>query len=210
LYGGAGGAPPGYACAPRARLVPPDASIHFAPQRDRLGRLKAALDAFPADALVRVGIDHPFIDPTLIDRLVSSAESSHGCDYASFCLRDGRPVTRARLGLCAEWCRGSALVQANQNATHPQDRNDPMRYMLSHPERFTLRLLPVPAALDRDDLRLEIRQAEDWDHAQVIFEALPNDPLDWQAVAELVDRHPSLRERMAALNQTEGSDGRWD
>jgi hypothetical protein len=48
-------------------------------------------------------------------------------------------------------------------------------------------------------LLLEVE--EDWDHAQMILEALGPDNLDYQGIASLLNQHPGLRERMAALNQ---------
>jgi hypothetical protein len=50
-------------------------------------------------------------------------------------------------------------------------------------------------------VRLALEVEEDWDHAQMILEALGPDNLDWQRIASLLDEHPAIRERMAALNQ---------
>jgi spore coat polysaccharide biosynthesis protein SpsF (cytidylyltransferase family) len=66
---------------------------------------------------------------------------------------------------------------------------------------FNVRLIPLPPELDRDDLRLKIDFEEDWEHAQVIFEALGHDEWDWQHVADLLDSQPALRKRMAVLNR---------
>ena len=52
-----------------------------------------------------------------------------------------------------------------------------------------------------DDLRLKIDFEEDWEHAQVIFEALGPDEWDWQRIADLLDSQPALRKRMAVLNR---------
>ena len=64
-----------------------------------------------------------------------------------------------------------------------------------------MRLLPAPSGLDRDDLRLTIESEEDWEHAQVIFEALGPEELDWQRIAGLLRGQPRLRQRMAVLNR---------
>jgi spore coat polysaccharide biosynthesis protein SpsF (cytidylyltransferase family) len=66
---------------------------------------------------------------------------------------------------------------------------------------FNVRLLPLPAALDREDLRLRIDGEEDWEHAQVIFDAIGHDEWDWRRVADLLHSQPALRKRMAHLNR---------
>ena len=82
------------------------------------------------------------------------------------------------------------------------DREEVTQYICSHPEKFNLRLTPAPAQIDRDDVRLTVDIEEDWDHVQTLFEALgPDEQLDWQRVASMLDHQPALRNRMAALNR---------
>lgn len=64
-----------------------------------------------------------------------------------------------------------------------------------------MRMLPLPAVLDREDLRLRIDREEDWEHAQDIYEALGHDEWDWQGIADLLHSQPALRGRMAVLNR---------
>jgi spore coat polysaccharide biosynthesis protein SpsF len=182
-------------------LVPPDISVFAGREPDALGRFAAALEKFPAEAIVRVRLDRPFIDPALIDQLVASADAAPGCDYVTYCFSDGRPVIHSPLGMFAEWCRPAAIRLANREAADPLDRADATRYLSTHPELFMLRFCSVPPQLDRDDFRLALELEEDWDHAQAIFEALGADSLEWQRIARLLDQHPAMRQRMAALNR---------
>lgn len=184
-----------------ARLVPPDVPIYTAPKADPLSCLVAALDEYPAQSAVRIGIEYPFIDPTLIDRLVVTADAHPGSDYVSYCSRDGRPAVLAPIGVYAEWFRTEALRRAARHARNPLDREHPTRYIYSHPEKFHLRLIPVPEQIDRDDVRLCVDIEEDFDHAIAIFEALGPEDLDYQRVANLLHHQPGLRHRMAALNR---------
>ena len=183
-------------------LVPPDVEVFTnSDAPDGLGRFCDVLDHYQPDGVVRVCAENPFIDPVLIDQLVISAGEGPGCDYVGFRCRDGRPAASTSLGLFAEWCRPAALRVAQQRATATADRNQVTRYLYSNPEEFDVRLLPAPAGLDRDDLRLTIESEEDWEHAQVIFEALGPEELDWQRIAGLLHGQPELRERMAVLNR---------
>ena len=61
--------------------------------------------------------------------------------------------------------------------------------------------MPLPAEMDRDDLRLKLDHDEDWEHAQEIYDALGPEGLDWQRIAGLLHHQPELRQRMAVLNR---------
>ncbi len=183
------------------QLVPPDVPVFVGSQRDALARLVAAVEEFGAKSVVRVCADNPFIDPVLIDRLVSTADAHPACDYISYCCADGRPAILTQLGVFAEWCSADSLARANREARRAADRETVTGYLYAHPELFNVRLIPLPPELDRDDLRLRIDFEEDWEHAQVIYEALGPDEWDWQRIADLLDHQPALRKRMAVLNR---------
>jgi spore coat polysaccharide biosynthesis protein SpsF (cytidylyltransferase family) len=151
--------------------------------------------------LVRVRGDNPFIDPGLIDRLITTAQDHPSCDYVSYCSRDGRPAILSPVGVYAEWFRTAALRRAAGASKSRADREHVTRYIYSHPEKFNLRLIPAPTQIDRDDVRLTVDIEEDWEHAVAIFEALGPEALDWQRIADLLDHQPALRRRMAALNR---------
>jgi spore coat polysaccharide biosynthesis protein SpsF len=184
-----------------AELTPPDVAFYASEGRDALATYCHVLRRHLAGGAVRICADTPFIDPVLIDRLVRTADDHRQCDYISYSLRGGQPAIFSPLGIFAEWCRADCLYDAECHATEPLDRRLPTRFIYSHPERYRVRLIQTPAGLDRDDLRLTIASEEDWEHTQAIYEALGPEGLDWQRVAELLDHHPGLRERMAVLNK---------
>jgi spore coat polysaccharide biosynthesis protein SpsF len=182
-------------------LVPLDVPVVSAEGPDLLSQLTKALEDYPTESIVRVRADSPFVDPTLIDRLVVAAESKPECDYASYCCHGGRPAVLTPVGLFAEWVRTDALRRAARLARDQADRDAVTSYLFSHPERFRVRLLPAPERIDRDDVRLTVDRDEDWEHALTIIDALGPEGLDWQRIAELLDHQPELRSRMAALNR---------
>ncbi len=184
-----------------SHLVPSDVPICLCEGEDALARFCKALEQYPAEGVVRVRGDNLFIDPGMIDRLTTTAEAHPNCDYVSYCSRDGRPAILSPVGVYAEWFRAGALHEANRLARDKLDREDVTRYIYSHPEKFNLRLIPAPAEIDREDVRLTVDIEEDWDHVQVLFEALGPERLDWQRIASLLDHQPALRSRMAALNR---------
>jgi spore coat polysaccharide biosynthesis protein SpsF (cytidylyltransferase family) len=182
-------------------LVPADVPVFAHRRSDLLSAYAAAIREYPAESIVRVCVDNPFVDPVLIDRLVVTARSQPACDYISYAAGDGRLAALSRLGIFAEWCRAKALLQADRQASDSSDRWQVTRYLYSHPEMFQLRLIPVPTPLDRDDLGLALDSEEDWEHAQAIVEALGPEVHDWQTIARLLDHQPALRKRMAVLNR---------
>lgn len=182
-------------------LVPRDVPVYVSRRRDRLGRVCDAINHFRAGAIVCVPADQPFVDPVFVDRLVATATEHPTCDYVSYSLRDGRPAILSHVGVFAEWCRAEALLKADSDAVQPVDREGVTRYLYSHPELFPLRLIPAPAELDRDDLRLTVDHEEDWDHLHTIYDALGPEGLDWRRIADLLHQQPAVRERMYALNR---------
>jgi spore coat polysaccharide biosynthesis protein SpsF len=183
------------------RLVPSDVPVFHGAGTDPLDRFTKSLEEFPAEGVVRVRGDNFFIDPALIDRLVTTAEAHPNCDYIGYCSRDGRPAILSPVSVYAEWFRTSALRKANRLARDKLDRENVTRYLYSHPEQFSIRLTPAPTEIDREDVRLTVDIEEDWDHALAIYEALGPERLDWQRIASLLDHQPALRSRMAALNR---------
>lgn len=184
-----------------APLLPPDVSAFFGEQQDPLARLAAAIRKTDATSIVRVRADRPFVDPSLIDRLICDAHAHPQCDFVGYMSRDGGHVLQSQLGIFAEWCRAESIFQADRNAIESLDRQRSTRYISLHPEQFQLRFLPTPAEIDRDDIRLAIDHEEDWEHAHVIFDALGPERLDWRRIAELLAQQPELRQKMATLNR---------
>jgi spore coat polysaccharide biosynthesis protein SpsF len=184
-----------------AELAPRDVPVWAAPQPDALARFVAAVERFPAEAVVRVRVDYPFLDPMLIDRLVTTADTHPTCDYVGYCLHDGRPAILSPVGMYTEWIRATALRRANRKAVAAADRDDVTGYVYSHPEKFNLRLIPAPSRMDRDDVRLTVDMEDDWEHALAIYDALGSEELNWQRIADLLDHQPAMRSHMAHLNR---------
>ena len=185
------------------RLVPPSVNVFAGEHKDAPAQLAAAIRKEDASTVVRVSVERPFVDPVLIDRLVCDANGHPGTDYIGYVLGDGRSALQAKLGVCAELVRADAFFEAERLAVEPADRADIMGFISSRPDCFQLRLLQAPERLDRSDIRLAIDGEEDWEHANLIFDALGPERLDWQGIADLLAHQPDLRHRMAALNDTD-------
>jgi spore coat polysaccharide biosynthesis protein SpsF len=184
------------------RLVPSDVPLCCCDAADEVSRVAKALETFPAEGVVRVCGDNLFIDPILIDRLVNAAEAQPDCDYVSYCSRDGRPAILSPVGLYAEWFSTDAIRRADRLTRCDGECRRVTEFFHANADKFTLRLIPTPAEVDRDDVRLTIDLEEDWEHALAIYDALGPERLDWRRIANLLDHQPAMRSRMATLNRT--------
>ncbi|MDP1629977.1 MAG: glycosyltransferase family protein [Caulobacter sp.] len=134
---------------------------------DRFSR--CATSAGPADHVVRVKGDAPFVDPRVIDEAVSIARVS-GADYVSN--RD--PASYPR-GLEVEVITTSALAAAAAEPREIRARVSPTAFIRAHPERFSQASFSHPRDLSRLDWR--VKTAADLGFARSIYNALhPVDP----------------------------------
>ncbi|HZZ28430.1 MAG TPA: NTP transferase domain-containing protein [Pirellulales bacterium] len=85
-------------------LVPRDVPLAVSDRPDALARLVDMLEKHPAESVVVVAAEHPFVDPELIDRLIITADHYPESDYISFCSRTGLPTVLSPLGLMASGC----------------------------------------------------------------------------------------------------------
>ena len=194
-------------------LVPTDATIVASRSMDPITRLIDAADELNCEAVLRVDLHSPFIDPDLIDGLVIAANRYRGCDYLAY--QCGSYGTRAlsQMGLFGEWCRVAALRNASRSdASQRRGIADSgglvTECLLAQPELFQIRFIHVPTALDRDDLRLRLTEQEDWDAAEEIIEALDPEELNWYRISNLLNGTPDLRAQMRARNVAEAT-GNW-
>lgn len=123
------------------------------PETDVLARFAAALDAHPADAVVRLTADCPLTDPALVEAVLD-LHRRRGADYTCNVL----PRTFPK-GLDVEVAAAGALRRAVEEATDPPEREHVMPYLYRHPELFTLANLR--SGEDLGDERWTVDTAED-------------------------------------------------
>ena len=185
-----------------AHLIPPDVPVFDTDHRNSIDRLVAAAERFPTRAIVRVELRMPFIDPVLIDRLVSAADNHPECDFISFRTTEGSPSSISQLGLVADWCRVAGLRRVQQTCSL-DDGMSLADFVVEHEGVLQTRYLQVPDGLDRSDIRLSVTDQADLANAEAIFDALGPEQLDWQRIATLLGNQPAMREQMASLNRSE-------
>ncbi len=199
--------------------------------KDRLSRLREAVESLSGDAparspapargtssthdtggldgIVMLRLDCPLLDPYLLDRLVNAVREEPWVDYATFhSVRDSvddrlRALLQTQLGLFVEYFGVEALRKLDERLTNRAERDRFEGQVSAYSDEFKLRLLALPTALDRGDLRFSLRHQDDWAHAEQIVEALGDERLEWQRLVDLLQRQPEWRDRMASLNRAE-------
>ncbi len=170
----------------------PGVTVLDMPHTHVIERLAAAADRTHSSWVVFLPGNRPFIDPVLIDRLLSEASRASECDYVGFFSPRGGWERMQQLGLAAEVCHADSLRRLRRNLDRllPQDSNPSLSsWFQDAPGAYQMRFIPVPAPLDRNDLRFVLESERDWDLAQSLCDSIACDETQWQTLTELALSH---------------------
>jgi spore coat polysaccharide biosynthesis protein SpsF (cytidylyltransferase family) len=135
---------------------------------DVLGRFDAALRAHPADAVVRICADNPFVDPSAIDALVAHFQAIQPCEYAS----NLDPESGLPDGAGAEIAASGALARAAAEATDPYEREHPTAYLRARPASASPAAVPAPSP-PWPRVRLDVDTPDDYLAMRALAGRLP-------------------------------------
>ncbi|GHT41232.1 hypothetical protein FACS189443_2730 [Planctomycetales bacterium] len=176
------------------RLSPIDVPVFSTSAKDTATAVQQTLEHFSAEGCVLIGCDWPFLDPTLIDRLVRTARKCEGCDYAAYQFMNevfsaGRPY-----GLFPEYYRSASIRKLASKTNDPIHRQLPGTFFADNAQKYKVELLPIPAGLDQiEDVRFTFDDEEDWDNILELHNALNLDVLDCQKVGDLLTNSGIIR-----------------
>jgi spore coat polysaccharide biosynthesis protein SpsF len=153
-------------------------------ENDVLSRFIVALDAHPADALVRLTADCPLLDPALIDAVVGAWAAAPTLDYVSTVLVRSLPR-----GMDIELVTARALREVDRMAVG-HDRVHVTSGVYADPTAY--RLLGVCVTPPAHDLRVTLDTAEDLLLLRAVVAELPDAPPQWRDVVALLRRRPDL------------------
>lgn len=160
---------------------------------DVLSRFVAALDAHPADALVRLTADCPLLDPTLIDAIAGAWAAAPTHDYVSTVLVRSLPR-----GMDVELVTAQALRAVDRMATG-HDRVHVTSGVYADPAAY--RLLGVCVTPPADDLRVTLDTAADLVLLRALVALLPDAPPAWRDVVSILRARPDLVAINAGVEQ---------
>jgi len=151
---------------------------------DVLSRFVAALDAHPADALVRLTADCPLLDPTLIDAVAGAWAAAPIHDYVSTvlvrCLPRGMDVELVTAGAL----RAVDRVAVGHDRVHVTSR------LYAEPTAY--RLLGVCVTPPANDLRVTLDTRQDLALLRALVAELPDAPASWSGVVAVLRARPDL------------------
>ena len=151
---------------------------------DVLSRYVMALEAHPADALVRLTADCPLLDPTLIDAVAGAWAAAPTHDYISTLL-----VRCLPRGLDVELVTAEALRAVDRMATG-HDRVHVTSALYADPTAY--RLLGVCVTPPANDLRVTLDTREDLALLRALVAVLPDAPPSWRDVVAVLRARPDL------------------
>jgi spore coat polysaccharide biosynthesis protein SpsF len=151
---------------------------------DVLSRFVAALDAHPADALVRLTADCPLLDPTLIDAVAGAWVAAPTLDYVSTVLVRSLPR-----GMDIELVTAKTLRAVDRMAVG-HDRVHVTSGVYADPTAY--RLLGLCVTPPANDLRVTLDTAEDLVLLRALVAELPDAPPSWRDVVALLRSRPDL------------------
>lgn len=153
-------------------------------ENDVLGRFVDALDAHPADAIVRLTADCPLLDPALIDAVAGAWVGSPTVDYVSTTLVRSLPR-----GMDIELVTAQALRAVDRMATG-HDRVHVTSGVYADPTAY--RLLGLSVTPPANDLRVTLDTAEDLVVIRELVAELPDEPPEWRDVVAILRSRPDL------------------
>jgi spore coat polysaccharide biosynthesis protein SpsF len=153
-------------------------------ENDVLSRYVAALDAYPADAIVRLTADCPLLDPGLIDAVAGVWAASPTHDYVSTLV-----VRCLPRGLDVELVTARALRVVDRIAVG-HDRVHVTSLLYAVPMAY--RLLGVCVTPPANDLRVTLDTREDLALLRALVAELPDAPPAWSDVVAVLRARPDL------------------
>jgi len=153
-------------------------------ENDVLSRFVAALDAHPADAVVRLTADCPLLDPALIDSVAGAWAAAPTLDYVSTVLVRSLPR-----GMDIELVTAGALRAVDRMAVG-HDRVHVTSAVYADPTAY--RLLGLCVTPPAHDLRVTLDTREDLVLLRALVAELPDAPPQWRDVVAILRGRPDL------------------
>lgn len=154
---------------------------------DVLSRFNLVIDSIPeAEIIVRITADCPFIDPDLIDSAVNYLKLNN-LDFVANRLPPPWKRTYP-LGLDVEVCTRKALIQANDLAREPFQREHVMPYIYREGSEFQFEILNFHE--DLSSFRWTVDTPEDLVAVRELQKLCGPEPFSWLKVLAIAKENP--------------------
>ncbi|WP_267903043.1 glycosyltransferase family protein [Halobacterium bonnevillei] len=164
------------------------ATVYRGSEPDVLGRMYNAATEVSADVVVRITGDCPLISPQGIDAVVHRLQESD-VDYVSNTVKQTLPR-----GLDVEAFTYESFSTVERRAKSREEREHVTLHYLRNQDEFDIgnvsdeEIFDAPHLHGRDDLRLTLDEADDYELLRRIYEEMPTDePLEIEDVVTVID-----------------------
>ncbi|MFS0654009.1 cytidylyltransferase domain-containing protein [Bacillus sp. 179-C3.3 HS] len=130
-------------------------------EKDVLARFSHIVQQFEPQTVVRLTGDNPFIDPTLLSKMLEK----HRQTNADYTYTSGTP-----LGISGEMIQASILCDIDKFPLTQTEREHVTLYVRKHPEQFHLQIFTPPKELAYPAYRFTIDTEEDYVFATRLLE----------------------------------------
>lgn len=136
-------------------------------EADVLARVLEAASQYRADIIVELTGDCPLVDPAMIDEMIAEFQKS-GVDY----LANNTIKQLIPRGFDIQVFPKKVLEEVSGLTNDPFDRENVSLYIYEHPEKFKIKEWGPEKRLQRNDLRLTVDTARDFELIKRIFHLL--------------------------------------
>jgi spore coat polysaccharide biosynthesis protein SpsF len=169
-------------------------------ENDVLSRFIGAAEQNGIDGVVRICSDNPFLDWHGVAKLIEKAKNSNA-DYIGYRINN-TPSIKTHFGFWGEYVTLAALKRVASQTDDPQAHEHVTVHIYSHPEEYRCEWIDCPDFLQgREDIRLTVDNAEDFENAQRVYSALcaNNSDFGLEDIVDFIDNDINLRMSMEKL-----------
>lgn len=164
---------------------------------DVLARFIGAAENYGLDRVLRICADNPFLDMDCMLNILHLL-SDGVADYYAYATSAGLPTMKTHYGF---WCEGVRVDALHRVARLTQEKlyhEHVTNYIYAHPEKFSLSLTQIPAALEHNRrIRLTLDTAQDFAMQQQIYASVMQlGGITTDHVMQVLQADPSYYERM--------------
>lgn len=175
-------------------------AVYRGEENDVLNRFIGAAEVNDFEGVVRICSDNPFLDYRGVEQLIQKAQISHA-DYIGFRINN-TPSIKTHFGFWGEYVTLAALKRIAIATDDHQAHEHVTLYIYTHPEKYHCEWIDCPVFLQgRNDIRLTIDNAEDFENARQVYAALVGMKPDFELedVVNYVDNNADLKCSMIRL-----------
>lgn len=174
--------------------------VYRGEENDVLNRFIGAAEQNDIDGIVRICSDNPFLDWHGVAALVEKAKCSQA-DYIGYRINN-IPSIKTHFGFWAEYVTLAALKRVADETEDSLAHEHVTIHIYTHPDEYRCEWIECPDFLQgRDDIRLTVDNAEDFENARRVYAALygTNPDFGLEDVVNYIDRDEDLKISMKKL-----------